>query len=622
MSLNDKCIRIDPKELNNKQKAPKKQEVESFLALLRDKDPSITNIPIKWVHLKYYHTVTNLNLSWNQHVSNIAWLMNQSTGSSDMEKLFKLLLDQTNNLLKLSLNNTQERLTFARFCLQSELLEFAVNHRIFTVEQYASIVLCSLFESITCEKTTSMIQGILSSIVHDTVVLQTSEAHDALREIIDNEQLVKCMAQLDNIFRDDIMPTKESYRDVYLSFVQRLFYKRINNAIVPFSLMDAYQATFIIAVFFTIQPYAQICHHMISLLLAKSQSFYADIQTVDLVINLCSDQLDINDWRFLIQQAQPLAVRQFFRYVKFANERLLSKGKVKKLLINKKYLDEATIIKVNDYVTSWFNKENEILTNNLVKVVTAAQLTPSLLKDWNEIDTDYKRMNDELHLPTLEGMNLEDYKLLFDPKRLHIMKTNNAQSEIDEEKLQAFAQEQEPDDPQAQRSIQEQMKHLIFQYNRCINPPLSIQALSELRQKESVCKRTNVGKSLFQRDELKDIDQKERDVLEASKYASSKFESQLKFSNYYCGSCNNAYKQICGEKLQKLVFGWEDDVNSKYYSQQMLEASKKGNKVMATLFRNACADMRTFHLHACFVTPDESHTKEILNRMPNAKQSM
>jgi len=605
MSLNEKCVKITLKDLNNPQKVPNDKEKNTFLSLLRDHAASTQ---IKHVHIKYYHTMANLNLSVDEHLVHITKLLTHVVSRVDMEQLIKMVLDQTSNLFQLQLSSVDDRVAFARWCLNGSMMRLAVDNKLFTVEQFSTIVLCCLFENIHFDSLVAACKGRLSEVL---VPYATEETYIALEQLLNNSGVIKSVAQFDFIMRNKIVLYDESYAGVYMSFVQRLFFKRMINGLRTESLMNAYQSTYILAMFLAQQSHHNECEDLISFLSGKAQSFYADIQTVDLVVNLCLPDLGIDDWSMLMMEARPLAIKQFLKYVKFANERLFSNQKIKKLMINKKYLDEATIIKVNDNVQTWFMKENETLTTNLVKVVTAAQMTPKLLIYWREVEVDYARLNNELYLSSSD-MNIEDYKLLFDTRKL----VQEDGTSIDKDKLDIFVAEHAPVDIDEQHAIHDQMRHLIFQYNRCINPPMSIQALVELRNKEHVCKRTNVARSLYQQDELTQLDEKERLVLEASKYAKGKFESHMKFSNYYCDSCNNAYKQICGEKTGDVLFGWDNDIQAKIHARDILLATKQSkNKIMSTLFRHACADMRALHMHSCFVEQEEKHVKEIVNRM-------
>lgn len=518
--------------------------------------------------------------------------------------LLKNFLNQKENLYKILIH---DKLEFAKFCLTTNiytsLLHFN-NKNVIDKKEYLFLVLQAYFTSENYKNKVRLISRyikILAEHISKTDIYFNETR--TLDSIFGDKQdfvssLPQVLAQIKIIFENKLWFENNNE---FLYFLQTFYFKKIMNVLTTFGLREAYYTTYIILQFL-VDFKSENVGILFDLINHKHNLFIEEYQTIHLILSLCTKLSEI-EWNNKLKVVSEFSKKQFLRYVVFVNNRLHDKaGSLKRLIINANQVTFDVEFQAKSFIEALFKKENIDLINN-VKIIY--KLLDDYLSNEFNMTMNLDQIESYFYL-SHKDENLFDisdhYEFKFD--LMNFVDDNKAYNEA---KLNAFISESKLDNVS---NIKDHLKFLIFQYNRCLHPPISLQALNDLKEQESnYCKFTNIRTSIYDEEELKSFPEKVQSIVR-DKFKSP-FSPKLKLSEYFCSSCTNAYKIICSQP-KEFIFNYKDKVDQTIENIEFVKNAKK-NKQVSKLFDHACADMRMLNLNSCH-KPDENHTNEIKNK--------
>jgi hypothetical protein len=261
---------------------------------------------------------------------------------------------------------------------------------------------------------------------------------------------------------------------------------------------------------------------------------------------------------------------------------------------------DETFDTIQTYIHTWFEQQNPTLTKNV-------------------------KMLQELLTTTTEFRKLQEHKVIFNPTnedRDYIKHTEDAyllfayhkfvdeHSKPDEQKIRDWVEEEE-------KMPEAEVDNAIMQYNRCLHPPLSLQALNTLKSKEKMaCTGTNITVPLYVEEELKHLPQNVQNDVKEFFQKKPQPDGSLQLSRYFCNTCTRAYKAVCGQSLNTVILDYKDEAQDRLDEHQM----QKSTKIAAVqeLYNQACVDMRMLYASSCEAV-DKRHLSQIKQNYKNAK---
>ena len=525
------------------------------------------------------------------HLANFACIATKKTTPGQYKELVKLLLDQSSNQIRVDIPDTfEDCIAYAQWCISDRVRKVTTIFKgtvLFTDEEYLTLVLCCLFGSIyydhIMEKVYSNIVQ-LAQTTHDTTLIIAAKE-------LEQEKAVKVLSQI-----TIIIDYKLWINDMFL---QRYMFKKILDSVRLYRLNFAYHVMLLFVLY--TRKYFPSWKFLERVCTMKAEMFYADRQTVDLALQLCYAPRGMENWKEDIKDMTPLARKQFFRYTRFVFDRVNgSPGDTKKLIYKKDNHMEEVTIPIKRFLQAWFQKENKHLIINLRDIRALEDVYQS---EWKKerVDT-FLTLNNSVYLRRFETEDSfhhkEDYYFRFpisENANLHEVVLGIVGGKQDE-----------------LETVERQLKEILTQYGRCINPPISVQALFELSLWESTdCGTTKVSQSLYDEEEIEHLPENIQEAIRKMFKDKGTFDPSLKLSKYYCDDCNNAYKVICNEPEQTM-YGRAEDIDRYLQSKQIL--AKQSSKVRA-IANDACADMRMIQHDTCYPQIDQSHLNAIRERV-------
>jgi hypothetical protein len=544
-----------------------------------------------------------LQFSIEDTLVNIEKLVKAGANETQYLSLLKDFLNQETNNLKIII---PDKLKFAKLCLSKKIYGKLLKYQdkeVIDKKDYLFQVLQAYFRSENYEYDIENVEDLIKEIAQELTQFDSFTAIRSLKMILGDKvefvsSLPKVLAQFLIIFKYDLW-FEDNIEFSY--FLQTFYFKKIMSALTTFGLHEAYFTTYIILKIL-VESGNEKVSILFDLINHKHKLFNEEFSTIYLILSLCSN-LTKNNWRLALSRASDFSKKQFLRYLIFVYQRLNNKpGSLKRLIINSQDVNLDVNIQTQEFLNAWFETGNTTLINNIRLVIEIMKESGIQIKDL-DITINLQEMENYFYLSAADENYFDissDYKFKFD-----LTKFFDNDKNFSETKLSEFVQRLNLDNSD---EVFKHLKFLIFQYNRCIHPPISLQALNDLKEQEqNYCKFTNIISSIYKEDEVSNLNAKEKEFL-AKKY-NSPFSPNLKLSEYFCSSCNNAYKTICGHP-KNFLFNYKENVDETLYNIEFLKQAKK-NKDISNLIDFACKDMRMINSSSCHNKPDKAHIDQI-----------
>jgi hypothetical protein len=577
-------------------------------------DPQVQRV-LNNAHVVYYNYIQKKSkqLTFQEHFDNICKL---TTRPKVYEKLILMFLDQEHNLLQMTNLNSSEKLRveFAQFCFRPNVMAVFTSS-MFTLLAYQTMVLCFLFRSL---RHTTFINNIATNIktnYFDKALSDKKEENTKMK--------VAITSICDNLANFSLIVENRLYiNQDYLHQVQVLYFKRIMNDLTYVSIETCIALLQVVMKCLEKTLPTNDIAFLSSLMDGKIHLFMMEWDVVKLCLMLCLE-MSKHAWKELLYQAQPLVRQTFARYIVFVYSRLTHKqGPNKRLIIKKDTIDIDLVVPIiQEYLQAWFRQENYVLSNNIRMLLEVLQEEKDAL--WNQethtVQFDPFVLYLQMYLPNKHKTDLtvmEDAHLLFDYKTFV-----NDQSSPDSARIRRWiasstgGHDLSIDDTNKVESL---IDSLILQYNRCIHPPLSWQALQALKfHEKNVCKNTHVAEPIFKQEEINHLPIKIQNILQNKYNNKPVYDNSLQLSRYFCDSCNQAYKAVCGGggSNDQSIYDYEDEAEQR---KQESELRPSVNKLqfapLQELYKEACTDMRMLYGTSCKGEDDEKHAQQFQNK--------
>jgi len=565
--------------------------------------------------LLYKHYIKERKVSNKEQLDIILLLISTDKFSkSALKECIEYVIHQCAHF---ELDEIDQSIELVRLCLSKKMIDAAM-HVGFTFKEYVSSVLRGFFEVIDW------------SLLADEVMQQIEETAYSSRWLTEHEELDTALSEIDGgwiayhvaqcfvIFDNQCLPPDGEFQVPYCEFIQTMFFKKIVTDMMSLQLNVCIVILNCLAWTFYLSNISNYVMLLVDLFSMKQSMMVMDRITVDLVLNLCQDQLTSNDWIFILERIPKTARIQFIRYVKFVYGRLTSKNRDKTLVLSKSMNYEQISVKAKEYLDIWTLEENKTLLNNIQLIMNVLSNKDLLEEDMTEIN--YNLLNASLHLHKQNVKpewfdHVEDYSLLFDIRDMSFIEHMKVNKDKFHHYLINNGLHVEDMNENKVIRLAEQFQHLLSSFHQCVHPPMSIQALTELSNKENmICGTTKVSIPLLIEHEIDHLSPSLIDQLK--KRFKGKASLSLMFSRYYCDSCNQAYKHICGENTDDVKYNYTD-VIEKYLHAKQKRKDVTEDKVLSPMFVNACLDMRMLHRVTCNSNPDDEHYDQILSGYKN-----